>query len=77
MRMGEHYRIDVIEAGSNMGEVRQDQIHPGLVFFRKQDADVDDEQPSGMFQDGHVATDFAKATKWNDTQPQRVEGWWV
>ena len=64
----EHDGLDVVEAVPDVGEVRQDQVDPGLVVLREQHAAVDDEQPAGVLEDGHVAADLAEAAERDDAQ---------
>jgi hypothetical protein len=75
VRVREHDRIDVVEAITDVGEVRKDEVDTRLVLFREQHTDVDDEQPSAEFNDSHVAADLAEATESNDAQTLRVKRW--
>ena len=65
---------DLVEAIPDPGEVRQDHIDAGLVLLREQDSAVDDEQPAGMLEDGHVAPDLTEPAQWDD--PKAVPGQW-
>ena len=64
----QHDRLDVVEAVLDVVEVRQDQVHAGLVVLGEQHAAVDDEQLSGMLQDRHVASHLAQAAEGDHPQ---------
>ena len=70
--VGEDDGIDVAEAVADRGEVRQDQIDARAVGLREEHPAVDDQQPAGVLEDGHVATDLAEAAERDD--PQAVLG---
>ena len=64
----EHDGLDVVEAVPDVGEVREDQVDAGLLLLGEQHAAVDDQQPAGVLEDGHVATDLAEAAEGDDAQ---------
>ena len=70
--VGQHDRLDLVEAVPDPGEVRQDHVDAGLVLLGEQDPAVDDEQPAGVLEDGHVATDLAEPAQRDD--PKAVPG---
>ena len=72
VRVREHERLDLVEPAFEGGEVRQDQVDAGLVVLGEQHAAVDDEQPAGVLEDGHVAADLAEAAERD--QAQAVSG---
>jgi hypothetical protein len=61
--------LDVVEPVPDVREVGQDQVDAGLLDLREQHAAVDDEQPAGVLEDGHVATDLAQPAERDDAQP--------
>ena len=61
--------VDVVEAVPDVVEVRQDQVDAGLEVLGEQHAAVDDQQPAGVLEDGHVAADLAEAAERDDAQP--------
>src|SRR6478735_6908260 len=70
--VGEHDRLDVVEAVTDVAEVRQDQVDARVVVLGEEDAAVDDEQAALRLEDGHVASDLAQPTERDD--PQAVVG---
>ena len=67
--VGQHETLDGVEAVPDGVEVGEDQVDPGVVVLREQDATVDDEQAVGVLEDGHVAADLAEAAEGDDPQP--------
>ncbi len=67
--VGEHDRVDLVEAVPDPGEVGHDHVDTRLVLLGEEHAAVDDEQPPGVLEDGHVAADLAEAAQRNDPQP--------
>ena len=57
-----------VEAVPDPGEVREDDVHAGLVLLGEQHAAVDDEQLALVLEDGHVATDLAQPAQAHDPQ---------
>ena len=68
--VGEHQRLDAVEPVPDRLEVGEDQVDAGVVLLGEQHAAVDDQQPVGVLEDGHVAPDVAEAAQRGD--PQRV-----
>jgi hypothetical protein len=64
----QHDRDDVVQAVPDGREVGEDDVDPGLVLLGEEDADVDDQQLSGVLEHGHVATDLAEATQGDHAQ---------
>src|SRR3954447_21481924 len=68
----QHDRFDVVPAVAQVGEVREDQVDARLVGLGEQDTAVDDQQPAGVLEDGHVAADLAETAEGDD--PERAVG---
>ena len=66
--VGQHERLDLVEAVPDRLEVGQDQVDAGVVLLGEQHAAVDDEQPPVVLEDGHVAADLAQAAERDDPQ---------
>ncbi len=66
--VGEHQGLDVAEPVSNGREVGEDQVDAGVVVLGEQDPAVDDEQPAGVLEDGHVAPDLAEPAERDDPE---------
>ena len=66
--VGEHDAVDVVEAVPDVVEVGQDQVDAGLEVLGEQHAAVDDQQPAGVLEDGHVAADLAEPAERDDAQ---------
>ena len=66
MTMREHDRLDVIHPLLDVLEVRQDQVDPGVMVLREEHPAVDDQQPSSVLDDGHVAANLAQTTERDD-----------
>src|SRR5690606_24469448 len=64
--VGEDDALDVLEAVTDRGEVRQDHVDAGLVLLGEEHAAVDDHQLAGVLEDGHVAADLAEAAERGD-----------
>ena len=58
--MGEHQRLDRVEAVPDRVEVGEDEVDARVVLLREEDAAVDDQQPAVVLEDGHVASDLAE-----------------
>ena len=67
--VGEHQRLDGVEAVPDRLEVGEDQVDPGVVVLGEEHAAVDDEQAAVVLEDGHVAADLAEAAERDDPQP--------
>ena len=74
VRVREDERLDFVEAALQVAEVRQDQVHAGLVRVGEQHAAVDEEQPSAVLEDRHVAADLAEAAERDDAQAVTRQG---
>ena len=66
--VGQHQRLDLVEAVPDRVEVGEDQVDAGLVVLGEQHAAVDDQQPAVVLEDGHVAADLAEAAERGDPQ---------
>ncbi len=66
--VGQHDRVDQVEAVLEIAEVRQDQVDAGLIGLGEQNATVDDEQAAVVLEDGHVAPDLAEAAEGDGPQ---------
>jgi hypothetical protein len=64
---------DIIHAVFEVAKVRKDHVDAGLVFFRKENATVDDENLAVDLENGHVATDLSDATKRDDAEDARTQ----
>ena len=64
--VGQHERLDLVEAVSDRVEVGEDQVDAGVVLLGEEDAAVDDQQPLVVLEDGHVATDLAEPAERDD-----------
>ena len=62
----EHDRVDVVETVGDVLEVGQDQVDAGVVVLGEEHAAVDDEQPPGVLEHGHVAADLAEPPEGDD-----------
>ena len=74
VRVGEHQRLDVVEAILDVAQVGQDQVDARFVVTGEQHAAVDDQQSAEMLENGHVAADFADAAE--GRHPQATRGQW-
>ncbi|GAB2596221.1 hypothetical protein GCM10027067_04090 [Pseudactinotalea suaedae] len=68
MPVGEHDGIDLVEPVGDVAEVREDQVDAGLVVLGEQHTAVDDQQPAGVLDHGHVAADLAETAERHDAQ---------
>ena len=75
MPVGEDDRLDVVQPPVEVGEVGEDEIDPRVVVLGEEDPTVDDEQPTGRLEDGHVA-DLPKPTESDNPQRPRRQRWW-
>ncbi len=66
--VGEHDRLDVVEAVGDVLEVGQDQVDAGLVVLGEQHAAVDDQQLAVDLEHGHVAADLSQTAERHDAQ---------
>jgi hypothetical protein len=66
VRVGEHQRLDIVEAGVRCGAGPADQVDTGFVMPREQHPAVDDQQPAQMLENGHVAADLADTAQRGD-----------
>ena len=66
--VGEHDRLDAVEAVPDGVEVGQDQVDARLVVLGEEHPAVDDQQPAVVLEDGHVAADLAEAAQRDDAQ---------
>ena len=64
--VGEHQRLDLVEAVPDRVEVGEDQVDARVVLLGEEDAAVDDQQPLVVLEDGHVATDLAEPAERDD-----------
>ena len=72
--VGQHDALDVVEAVTDVGEVREDEVDPGLLLLGEQHAAVDDHQPAGVLEHGHVAADLGQPAEGDDPQAAPREG---
>ena len=75
--VGEHDGVDAVQPVPDPGEVGEDQVDAGLVLLGEEHPAVDDEQPAGVLEDGHVAADLAQPAQRDHTQSlggQRRQG---
>ena len=61
--VGEDDGVDVVEPVLDDPEVGQDQVDARLLGLGEEHAAVDDQQPPGELQHGHVAADLARARR--------------
>ena len=61
--VGEHQRLDVVEAVPDRVEVGQDQVDARVVLLGEEHPAVDDQQAAVVLEDGHVAADLAEAAE--------------
>jgi hypothetical protein len=61
-------RLDLVKAAVQVAEVRQDQVHAGLVGLGEEHAAVDDEQSAEVLEHGHVPTDLAEPAQRHNAQ---------
>src|SRR5205823_690970 len=74
----EHDRLDLVQPGPDVAEIRQDQVDAGLLLLREQHAAVDDQQPAAVLEHGHVAADLTQAAERDDPEAGgRQRGRWT
>ena len=61
--VGQHERVDVVEAVPDRVEVGQDQVDARVVLLGEEHPAVDDQQAPVVLEDGHVAADLAEAAE--------------
>ena len=66
--VGQHHAHHVVHSVLNIGEIRQNQVHPGLNLFGKQHPAIHNQDFAFGFQNGHVAADFAQAAQGHHSQ---------
>ena len=64
----EDERLHLVEPPVQVAEVRQDQVHAGLVGVGEQHAAVHDEQAAAVLEDRHVPADLAEPAERDDAQ---------
>ena len=69
----EDERLHLVEPSVQVAEVRQDQVHAGLVGVGEQHAAVHDEQAAAVLEDRHVPADLAEAAERDDAQAVACE----
>ena len=70
--VSQNYSNYIIKAILEVAEVRQDHINARLVLFRKKHANIHNQDFAVDFEHGHVSTNFANSTKWNDAHYSRT-----
>ena len=68
VRVREDERLDLVQPPVQVAEVRQDEVHAGLVGVGEQHAAVHDEQPAAVLEDRHVPADLTEAAERDDAQ---------
>ncbi len=77
VRVGQHQRLDVVEAVFDVAQVGQDEVDAGLVVGGEHHPAVDDQQPAQVLEYRHIAADFADAAQRGDPQATRGQRtWW-
>ena len=66
--VGDHDRLEVVDALAQVGEVGQDEVDPELARGREAQADVDDHDPAVELDDHHVLADLAEPPEGQDLQ---------
>jgi len=72
--VGEDEGDDVVEPVLDVAEVREDQVHPGMVVLREQHAAVDDQELPVDLEDRHVAPDLTEPAERDDAEGARLQG---
>ena len=72
--VGQHQRVDVVEAVPDRVEVGQDQVDARVVLLGEEHPAVDDQQASVVLEDGHVAADLAEAAERDHPQAALGQG---
>ena len=60
---------DVVEPVPDRLEVGEDEVDAGVVVLGEEHSAVDEQQPTGVLEDGHVAADLTQAAQGDDPQP--------
>ncbi len=68
VRVREDDRLHPVEPSLQVAEVRQDQVHAGLVGVGEQHAAVHHEQAAAVFEHRHVPADLTDAAEGDDAQ---------
>jgi hypothetical protein len=66
--VGQHQRLDVVQPVLDRSKVGQNEVHSGCIVLWEQHPTVDHQQPTGMLEDGHIATDLSDATEGDRAQ---------
>ena len=72
--VGQHQRLDGVEAVPDGLEVGEDQVHAGVVVLGEQHAAVDEQQSAVVLERGHVAAHLAQPTERDDPEASCREG---
>lgn len=59
----QHQRLNLVQPSLQVTEVREDQVNARLIGLGEEDTAVDDQQPTAVLEDGHVAADLAEPTE--------------
>ena len=59
--VGEHDRLDVVDAIAQIGEVRQDEVDAEHLRSREHQAGIDDDDATVVLDHGHVLADLAQS----------------
>ncbi len=75
--VGDDDRLDVVGALAQVGEVGQHEVDPDHLRGREAQADVDDDDPPVVLDDGHVLADLPEPPEGQDAQVEltREHGW--
>ena len=75
--VGQHQRVDGVEAVPDRVEVGQDQVDARVVLLGEEHPAVDDQQAAVVLEDGHVAADLAEPAEGDHPQPALGQRrWW-
>ena len=66
--VGQDDGVDVVETVRDVLEVREDQVDARVVVLGEEHATVDDEQPTVVLEDRHVAPDLAESPEGDDAE---------
>ena len=66
--VGEHQRLDLVQAVPDRLEVREDQVDTRVVVLGEEHPAVDDQQPAVVLEDGHVPADLTETAERDDPQ---------
>ena len=72
--VGDDDRLDLVEPMLDVPQIRQDQVDAGFVVCREQHTAIDDQQPSQMLENGHVAADFVDTAQRGDAKAAWGQG---